>query len=138
VHRFALRLARDTSAAEDLVQETYLRALAHRDQYTPGTNCRAWLFTICRNAFMKGAMRDAREVAVEDAELEAMGAAALHGAVAASDPAGALFERTDLDDAVRRALDKIPEEYRSVVALVDIEDIEAFMTSARSPRTMRS
>jgi RNA polymerase sigma-70 factor (ECF subfamily) len=122
VHRFALRLARDVSAAEDLVQETYLRALAHRDQYTVGTNCRAWLFTICRNVFVKGAMRDARELATDDAELEAMGAAAVHGAVAASDPTGALFERADLDDAVHRALDKLPEEYRAVVALVDIED----------------
>ena len=122
VHRFALRLARDRSAAEDLVQETYLRALAHRDQYTVGTNCRAWLFTICRNVFVKGAVRDARELATDDAELEAMGAAAVHGAVAASDPTGAVFERADLDDAVRRALDKLPEEYRVVVALVDIED----------------
>lgn len=122
VHRFALQLTRDAMAAEDLVQETYLRALAHADQYTPGTNCRAWLFTICRNVFLKGTMRDAREVATEDAELEALGAAAVHGSVAASDPTGTLFERTDVDDAVRKALDKLPEEYRTVVALVDIED----------------
>ncbi len=122
VHRFALQLARDPTAAEDLVQETYLRALAHRDQYTPGSNCRAWLFTICRNVFVKGAMRDAREVATDEAELEAMGAAAVHGTVAGSDPTGAVFERTDVDDAVRKALDKLPEEYRTVVALVDIED----------------
>jgi RNA polymerase sigma-70 factor (ECF subfamily) len=122
VHGFALRLARDAAAAEDLVQETYLRALVHRDQYAPGSNCRAWLFTICPNVFLKGAMRDARQVATDEAELEALGAAALHGTVAASDPAGAVFERTDVDDAVRTALDKLPEEYRTVVALVDIED----------------
>ncbi len=67
-------------------------------------------------------MRSAREVAVEDAELEAMAAAAVHGAVAASDPTGAVFERADLDEAVRRALDKLPDEYRTVVALVDVED----------------
>jgi RNA polymerase sigma-70 factor, ECF subfamily len=122
VHRFALQLTRDPSAAEDLVQETCLRALAHRDQYTPGTNCRAWLFTICRNLFVKGTRRDAREVAVEDADLEAMAAAGLHGSVAASDPTGVVFERTDVDDAVRQALEKLPDEYRVVVALVDIED----------------
>jgi RNA polymerase sigma-70 factor (ECF subfamily) len=122
VHRFALRLAGDAAAAEDLVQETYLRALAHRDQYAPGSNCRAWLFTICRRVFLKGALRNAREVATDDAGLEALAAAALHGAVAAADPTGAVFERADLDDAVRRALDKLPEEYRSAVALVDIED----------------
>jgi RNA polymerase sigma-70 factor (ECF subfamily) len=129
VHRFALQLARDVSSAEDLVQETYLRALAHRDQYTPGTNCRAWLFTICRNVFVKGAMRDAREVTTEDAELEAMGAAAVHGGVTTSDPTGTVFERADLDDAVRKALDKLPEEYRTVVALVDIED-QSYATAA--------
>jgi RNA polymerase sigma-70 factor (ECF subfamily) len=122
VHRFALQLARDVATAEDLVQETYLRALAHREQYTPGTNCRAWLFTICRNVFVKGAMRDAREVATEDADLEAMGAAAVHDGVATSDPTGTVFDRADLNEAVRKALDKLPEEYRSVVALVDIED----------------
>lgn len=122
VHRFALRLARNTSAAEDLVQETYVRALAHREQYTPGTNCRAWLFTICRNVFVKGAVRAAREMPVEDVELEAMAAAPIHGTVSASDPSGTVFERADLDDAVREALDKLPEEYRIVVALVDIED----------------
>lgn len=130
VHRFALQLARDAIAAEDLVQETYLRALAHREQYTPGSNCRAWLFTICRNVFVKGAMRSAREVATDDAELEAMGAAAVHGTVATSDPTGTMFERTDLDQAVRKGLDRLPEEYRIVVALVDIED-QSYETAAK-------
>jgi RNA polymerase sigma-70 factor (ECF subfamily) len=129
VHRFALHLARDPGVAEDLVQETYARALAHRDQYRPGTNCRAWLFTICRNVFVKGAMRNAREVVAEDAELEAMGAAAVHGSVASSDPVGALFERAELDAAVRAALEKLPDEYRSVVALVDVED-QSYATAA--------
>ncbi len=50
VHRFALQLASDVARAEDLVQETYLKAWTHRDQLQPGTSCRAWLFTICRNA----------------------------------------------------------------------------------------
>jgi RNA polymerase sigma-70 factor (ECF subfamily) len=122
VHRFALQLAQERTAAEDLVQETYVRALAHRDQYTPGTNCRAWLFTICRNAYVKSAVKDAREIALEDAELEAAGAAAAPGEMAASDAGGTVFERADVDAAVRRALDKLPDEYRTVVALVDIED----------------
>jgi RNA polymerase sigma-70 factor (ECF subfamily) len=116
VYRFALRLARDPSAAEDLVQETYLRALTHQDQYTPGTSCRAWLFTICRNVFMKGEMRSAREIPVADVELDAV-------PLPAADPAGAVFELADLDEAVARALDRLPEEYRTVVTLVDIEDL---------------
>src|SRR3972149_7884715 len=92
VHRFALHLPREPSRAEDLAQETYLRALAHRDQYQPGTNCRAWLFTICRNAFLKGARHSDREVATEDAALEAVAAAGIHAGMAGSPPPGAGLE----------------------------------------------
>jgi len=122
VHRFALQLARDSARAEDLVQETYLKAWTHRDQFQPGTSCRAWLFTICRNAFLKGEARMVRETPTEDAELEALGAAAVHASVQATDPTGAVFERTELDTAVQQALAKLPVEYRTVVSLVDIED----------------
>ncbi len=122
VHRFALHLAHDAGRAEDLVQETYLRAWTHRDQFQPGTSCRAWLLTICRNAFLKAETRMARELPTEDAELEALGAAAVHASVQATDRTGAVFEHTELDAAVQQALTKLPVEYRSVVSLVDIED----------------
>jgi RNA polymerase sigma-70 factor (ECF subfamily) len=86
------------------------------------TNCRAWLFTICRNAFLKGEARRERERTVEDAELEALGAAAVHASVQGMDPIGDVFERADIQAAVGDALAKLPEEYRTVVTLVDIED----------------
>jgi RNA polymerase sigma-70 factor (ECF subfamily) len=63
-----------------------------------------------------------RETPTEDADLEALGAAALHASVQTTDPTGAVFERTELDTAVQQALTKLPEEYRTVVTLVDIED----------------
>ncbi len=129
VHLFALHLARDPTRAEDLMQETYLKAWAHRDQFQPGTSCRAWLFTICRNVFLKGEERLARETPAEDAELEALAAAALHASVQARDPAGTVFERVELDAAVQEALAKLPEEYRTVVTLVDIED-QSYATAA--------
>lgn len=122
VHRFALHLTRDPVQAVDLVQDTYLKAWTRRHQFQPGTSCRAWLFTICRNAFLKGAARAAREVAAEDAELEALAAAALHATMQEADPLGTVFERAELDDAVERALAELPEEYRTAVVLVDIED----------------
>ncbi|MBI2402623.1 MAG: sigma-70 family RNA polymerase sigma factor [Gemmatimonadetes bacterium] len=130
VHRFAVHLTRDPSQAEDLVQETYLRALAHRDQYQPGTNCRAWLFTICRNAFLKGARHSEREVATEDAALEALAAAGVHAGMAGTDPEGAVFERPELADAIRLALEKLPEEFRTAVVLVDMED-QSYAEAAR-------
>jgi len=54
-----------------------MNPLANRGQFTPGTNCRAWLFTICRNVFLKAEHRQARETPLEDAELEALGAGLL-------------------------------------------------------------
>ncbi len=60
LRRFARVLARRTDAADDLVQETLVRAIAARAQFVPGTNLRAWLFTILRHASAAGARRDAR------------------------------------------------------------------------------
>lgn len=122
VHRFAIHLARDAVQAEDLVQETYLRALAHRDQYQPGTNCRAWLFQICRNAFLKERAHVSREEPADDADLEALAATGLYAGVLGTDPVGGVFERPELADAVARALSRLPEEYRTAVTLVDLED----------------
>lgn len=122
VHRFAVYLTRETVRAEDLVQETYSLALAHRDQYQPGTNCRAWLFQICRNAFLKERARSSREEPADDADLEALAATGLYAGVLGTDPVGGVFERPELADAVARALSRLPEEYRTAVTLVDLED----------------
>src|SRR5262245_1076214 len=72
VSRFAQSLTRNEADAEDLVQETYLRAYRAWDQFQPGTSCRAWLFTICRNAHVQSRRRERRMVAVEDEELDAL------------------------------------------------------------------
>ena len=66
LHRYAVRLARDEHAAQDLVQETLAKAWASRDRYTPGTHLRAWLNTILRNTFLND-LRKRRRVA-EDAD----------------------------------------------------------------------
>jgi RNA polymerase sigma-70 factor (ECF subfamily) len=122
VYRFAVSLCRDTVAAEDLVQETYARALAHRHSYTPGTDCRAWLFAICRNLFLRNTERAQREVVSDDPELEAFAAAGLHSSMTVVDPEGSLFSRSELWEALDAALDELPEEYRTAVILVDVED----------------
>src|SRR5690349_10809084 len=53
VYRFALSLTRDEADAEDVVQETFLRAYRSWHTFIPGTDCRRWLFTICRNVFLR-------------------------------------------------------------------------------------
>src|SRR5690606_41225441 len=61
VYRFALRLTGGSAAdAEDLVQETFLRAFRAWEQYTPGTSAKSWLFTICRNTFLRQRERERR------------------------------------------------------------------------------
>ena len=120
VMRFALSLARDESDAEDLVQETYLRAFRSWDQFVPGSECRAWLFTICRNTHIRTSQREQKVVACEDAELEALGAAAVHSA-AQSAGLDDVFLRADVMDAIHSAVDKLPDSFREVVILVDLE-----------------
>jgi RNA polymerase sigma-70 factor, ECF subfamily len=121
VYRYAYTLTRDRSEAEDLVQDTFLQALRHWDQFRPGTNARAWLFTICRNLFLRQRERRAREEPTEAAALEGIAAGAQ--AFATPPDAGrALFEAPELGDVIRRELDKLPAEYREVVELSDLQD----------------
>ena len=68
VSRFAFSLTRDSDEADDLVQETYLRAFRAWHTFTPGTNVRSWLFTICKNTFRR---RYTREKARPEIEKEA-------------------------------------------------------------------
>jgi RNA polymerase sigma-70 factor (ECF subfamily) len=122
LHRFALFLTRDANRSEDLMQETFARALAHREQFEPGSNCRAWLFKIAHNLHRRTETQATREVEQEDARLEALAAAGVYASVGETDSAGAVFEHPDLAEALNRALERLPEEYRTVVALVDLED----------------
>ncbi len=120
VYRYALSLTREVADAEDLVQDTFLQALRHRDQYTPGTNARAWLFTICRNLYLRRREKRAREEPTETEALERLAGAA---APPVPDADAALFEAPELDGVIRRELDRLPEEYREVVVLSDLQDL---------------
>lgn len=121
VAAFARRLTGSEPDGDDLTQETYLRAYRSWSTYEPGTSCRAWLFTICRNAHRNARIREQRIEAVSDPDLEALAAAALHaGAVEAG--LNDVFDRFDLGDALRREIDALPLPTREVVVLVDLEE----------------
>jgi RNA polymerase sigma-70 factor (ECF subfamily) len=122
VARFARALTRDAADADDLVQETYLRAYRSWSSYTLGSDCRRWLFTICRNVFLRGQEREQRVIALEDPELESLAAASI--AVAAQQNGyGDLFTDVDLGPAIRQALGDLPESFRHAVELVDVQDL---------------
>ena len=73
---FAITLTRDQEAARDLCQETLFKAFAYRDKYKPGTNIRAWLYTIMRNIFINDYRRNGRKKAVIEAYRQSLAPAA--------------------------------------------------------------
>ncbi len=124
LYRTAVHLTRSADEARDLVQETYLRAYRAFDQFTAGTNCKAWLFTIMHSIF-NTAYRKARreEKGVQALALEAerdLESAGSDGA-GAQDFVNAPAEWVDAE--VERALKQLPEDFRSVVLLVDIGEL---------------
>lgn len=127
VYRFALRLSGSPDRAQDLVQDTYYRAYRSWEQYTPGTRCKSWLFTICRNVFLRGRERNQRhdeilsEQAPEDPRTLSR-EAPVFAASKDSDPEGDFF-RELVDDEVLEAIDELPEEYREAVVLSDLEGL---------------
>jgi RNA polymerase sigma-70 factor, ECF subfamily len=121
VHRFALSLTRDPSDADDVVQETYLRAYRSWHTYTPGSDCRRWLFTICRNAFLRSLERERPTVELDDVERDVIGAGEVYAA-ALEDGYADLFARTDILPAIERAVAGLPEPFRAALVLVDVQD----------------
>jgi RNA polymerase sigma-70 factor, ECF subfamily len=121
VYRFALSLTRDENDAEDVVQDTFLRAYRSWTTYAAGSDCRRWLFTICRNAFLRSRERQRRTVELDDTEREVLNTALSAADMPRTGLEDILF-RTDLLPAIERALDRVPPTFRSVVVLVDIEE----------------
>src|SRR5574338_951928 len=103
---FAISLCGNIDRADDLVQETLLRALAHIDSFEPGTNMSAWLFTILRNLFRSEYRKRKREV--EDAT-------GMYADSLKSQPEQAT--RLEFEE-LRAALDKLPDDQREAVILV--------------------
>ena len=118
----ALRMTRNRGDAEDLVQETYLRAYRFFDRYRPGTNCRAWLYKILTNtginAFVKAAKQPPRvDFEAVEPVLEKVESRALQESTRGDMAAFADL----LDDEVKSALEAVPGDFRMVLILSVIE-----------------
>jgi len=121
MYGLALRLSGgDEPRAEDLVQESILKAYRAWDRFEVGTNCRAWLLTILRNTFINEFRRQkSRPTAVEfDQVAERASSDALYEA----DPEGRIFDHI-IDDQVIAAIDELPAEFRVAVVLSDLEGL---------------
>ena len=111
LHKFAMSLTKNPSQADDLVQDTLLRAWRSRARFSAGTNLGAWLFTIMRNAFYSAHRKHAREVADRDGD---------HAERVATVPEQS--GHIDLQDA-RAALEKLPDPMREALLLVAVENL---------------
>lgn len=123
LYKTALRLTRSSEDAEDLLQETYLKAYRHYASFQPGTNLKAWLFKILKNTFINEYRRRKQLPAqVDFAELEETFESALANtdATATRTPEDELLEHS-LDAEVRTSLVALPHNYKVVVLLADIE-----------------
>ena len=119
LYRVAFHLTRQKADAEDLIQETYLQAATHVDQFTPGTNLKGWLTKILYNLFINRYRRDKRMVSLDQAPSEE-GATWLESLEGRE--AGPEMEilKAELRERVKEALDSLSEEFRTPIVLVDI------------------
>jgi len=116
-HNFAHRLVQNQNDAEDLVQETYLKALRNFTSFQPGTNFRAWIFQILKNTFLSSRSKLERRMTVAMDPEE--GSPVLPAT--SRTPESALIERSGID-AIRYAIEQLPIIFREVILLRDVED----------------
>lgn len=119
LYNFACWLAQDRVDAEDLVQETYAKALGGFASFEQGTNFRAWMFRILRNSFLnsRAGLAATRTVALEDETDEASPAR-----VTEETPESILVEQMN-QEALREAIEKLPIPFREVLLLADMEEM---------------
>ena len=118
LYNFACWMAHDPHDAEDLVQETYLKALRSFASFQPGTNFRAWMFRILRNSFLSSCSKlDHRMTVAMESEEEA-----LEILVEPTTPETILIKRGN-SQMMQRAIDQLPVHFREALLLCEVEEM---------------
>ena len=125
LYRTALRMSRNREDAEDLVQETYLRAFRFINRFEPGTNLKAWLFKILTNTFINQYRKAARQPQVDyledDEEFYLYRKVREPGSPPLSESAEEAALSQLGQDQIIEAIESLPDPYRLAIVLVDIE-----------------
>jgi len=119
----AMRMTRNPSDAEDLVQETFAKAYASFHQFRPGTNLKAWLYRILTNTFINNyrkKQRQPQQAMSEDVEDWQLARAESHSSSGLKSAENEALEHLP-DSQVKDALQRLPEEFRLAVYLADVE-----------------
>jgi len=123
LYNSAVQMTRNVADAQDLVQETFVKAYRFFDTFKSGTNCKAWLFRIMRNTFINGfRKRSKRPAMVDFQDVEALLQAPARQEVphVGQENFEVLFEQL-VEDDIKAALDQLPPEFRMVTLLSDVE-----------------
>ena len=118
LYNFAHWLTRDRTEAEDLVQETYVKALKGFGSFTPGTNFRAWMFRILRNTFLTSRSGLKLHVPFQ----EEPGDGGVDPPATAETPESLLLSRANVE-AVRAAIESLPVPFREAILLREVEEM---------------
>lgn len=125
VYNVALRMTRNKADAEDLVQETYLKAFRFFGKFQAGTNCRAWLLKILTNLFnnkYRQRIKEPPQVSYDEIEEDFLYSRLLKETLEPNEnPEQILFSQI-VEDDVKKVMDNLPEEFKMVVILSFIED----------------
>ena len=120
----ALRLTRNADRAQDLVQDTYLKAIRARGRYTTGSNLKAWLYTILHNPWRNRQRDGARSrVSFDSAVVEEAAEGASLGPSGHVESPETLLLRATIDADLQQALDALPESFREAVWLRDVDEL---------------
>ncbi len=127
LRNFAFKLCRDDQHTNDLVQETMLKAYKSFHMYQEGTNCRAWLFQICKNSYINDYRRKQYETIATDFSEETIGAGEedtrRRMKVSLSDTSNTEAHEAMVGDEVATALEALPSDYQTALILSDIEGL---------------
>ncbi len=117
LYNFACWLTQDRQEAEDLVQETYAKALKGFASFQPGTNFRAWIYKILRNTFLtsRTGLKAAATVSIDESAEEILPATV-------ETPESILLQRSD-SELVQQAMEKLPVAHREVLLLCEVEEM---------------
>ncbi|MBF0586804.1 sigma-70 family RNA polymerase sigma factor [Prosthecochloris sp. N3] len=121
LYNYALHLTMNPDDANDLVQETYLKAYRFFDSFEKGTNCKAWLFKILKNNYINKFRKNAREPGKVDYDLIKDFYHSIKAAQSDTEDLNAGYFKSLMHDEVYQALQSLPEEFREVIQLCDIE-----------------
>ncbi|MDR9365474.1 MAG: sigma-70 family RNA polymerase sigma factor [Balneolaceae bacterium] len=122
LYNFGLRLTSDPNDAEDLVQDTIVKAYRFFSSYEKGTNAKAWLFRILKNSYINNYRKKSKKPQqVDYDEVSTFYETIRAERTDTSDLEDKMF-RELIDDELSNALDNIPEDFRTVVLLCDVED----------------